>query len=269
MNYIIRSLELDFQFLKISKLTLFDKILFIINKYYVLFKNLIVGFQSKKSFAKVFGKKFYFEDKFGTAFLQSVYVDNHFLNKFIEPDSTIVDVGANIGQFNFFCFDYLKAKTVYSFEPVKETFEILKLNNNTNVYNYAISNLNDLSLGFDQTSLTASPFFTDSSRMKKVTTKKLDDIDDLKKESKIDLLKIDTEGTELDVLKASREILQKTKYILIEASIVRESSGNATELIKFLLNIIPSTELVYVGRPYIHGDKMTAVDLLFINNNDK
>jgi hypothetical protein len=42
----------------------------------------------------------------------------------------------------------------------------------------------------------------------------------------IDLLKIDTEGSEYDIISSADKVLDKTKLDMIEMSIFRESAGN-------------------------------------------
>ena len=127
MNLIKRSIELDLEFIKLG-LPAGDKLAFIIKKYSLLIKNFVFGFTKNKSYISVFKRKYYFDDRFGIAFLQSVYIDNAFLKNYVPPNATIVDIGGNIGQFRFFCENYLSTEKVYSFEPVKETYKTLVLN---------------------------------------------------------------------------------------------------------------------------------------------
>jgi len=58
MNLISRSIQLDFQFVKLD-LSFADKISFIAKKYLVLFKNFLFGFKKGESFIRLFGKKFF------------------------------------------------------------------------------------------------------------------------------------------------------------------------------------------------------------------
>jgi hypothetical protein len=83
----------------------------------------------------------------------------------------------------------------------------------------------------------------------------------------IDLFKIDTEGTELNVLKASKETLKKAKYILIEVSISRKSDGDIMEVLNYLKGILPGLKLIQVGRPYEESGMLKALDILFHNPN--
>ena len=271
MDLIIKSLKLDINLLLTSKITFYKKIIFIIKKYIVITKNYIIGFNPGKSFTKIFGEKYFYNDKFEPAFLQSVYVDHSFLSNFIKENGIIIDVGANIGQFNFFCRNYLKASKVYSFEPIKNTFEVLKKNIPDNIYNMAISSQKNITMYISKdTSLLNSAISNDNINSEKqlVSTVRLDDVEKIKNEKYIDLLKIDTEGTELDVIKTGIETSKKSKYILIEVSGDRKSSGNAIELISFLYNYIPNIKLIQFGRKYLNKDtSIGACDVLFYNDS--
>ena len=166
-------------------LGLFDELNFILKKYLTLGKNIVSGFSAGHSFTKIFGQKYYYDDKFGIAFLQSIYVDHALLKKYIPKSATIVDIGANTGQFNFFCKHFLKAKNIYSFEPIRKTYQLLKKNVSEHCYNYAISTKKSLTLYVPDLSLMASNFRPNIKYKKeKVQTLLLDDFESLKAEKK-------------------------------------------------------------------------------------
>lgn len=50
------------------------------------------------------------------------------IQKFIPPNATVIDAGANIGNHSLYYALIGKAKKIYSFEPQKKIFDILKLN---------------------------------------------------------------------------------------------------------------------------------------------
>lgn len=270
IKLLVRSLQLDIELMMIRGLSLLDKFVFIFTKYIVLIRNFIFWFQAGKSYVSIFGKKYFYEDKFGIAFLQSVYVDNAFLKNYIQKDAVIIDVGANIGQFNIFCKHFLGAKKVYSFEPIANTFNILKLNSPENIYHGAVSDEQSIEMYMPRaTSLMTSSIQANDDDIKETADGiKLSSIESIKSESKIDLLKIDTEGSELDVLRSSIEIAKKSKYILVETSMARDSSGDILELILFLKQAMPHLKLAWFGRPYISRDGVIdACDVLFYNDS--
>lgn len=271
MDLIIKSITLDIKLLLIPNILFYKKLVFIVIKYLVMIKNYTIGFRPGKSFIRVFGRKYFYNDKFEPAFLQSVYVDHSFLANFIRENGIVIDVGANVGQFNFFCRDYLRSSKVYSFEPVKSTFEVLKQNTQDHVYHMAVSSQKNMILYISkETSLLNSGILGDDINAEKqiVNSIRLDDIEEIKKEPHIDLLKIDTEGSELDVVKTGIETAQKSKYIFIEVSGDRKSSGNAIELISFLYACMPNIRLVQFGRKYLNKNtSIGACDVLFYNDS--
>ena len=58
----------------------------------------------------------------------------------------------------------------------------------------------------------------------------------LKDQSGFDLIKIDTQGSELNILKGSIEIVEKTKFLLLELSVVEYNFNAPTylQVIKYL-----------------------------------
>ena len=58
-------------------------------------------------------------------------------------------------------------------------------------------------------------------------------IAEIKQLPAIDLLKIDTEGAELEVLRYGTQTLRKSKFLFIEASVDRPCSGDLTEAAPF------------------------------------
>jgi FkbM family methyltransferase len=265
--FIHRSIQLDLQFLYINK-NIFSKIIFITVKYVLLCILLMRSLRRRKIEGKVriFGTDYWYGDIFGIAFLQSVYVDNAYLQQYIPNNCTVIDVGANIGQFNFFCRDYLKAKKVFSFEPTKEAYEILQ-HNVRFLERTAIGMVKKIYLHIPDTTLMASKFaYSSRDRIEEVPCAKLDDIDYVKKETHIDLLKIDTEGSEYEVLLSAVKILPKCHYVLVEASLHRQSSGDLIAVCSFFQKVQPSFVIEYIGRTYCENKEITAVDILFKNN---
>ena len=156
---------------------------------------------------------------------------------------TIIDGGAHKGEFINFIKKKLKDfEIVYTFEPQKNIFEILKINSNSSkifCYNYALSDSNDYRK-LKINNITSTSTFSEineksywfiiknlllSGRFKSsfineenVKTITLDSFVKKNNIKKIDLLKIDTEGHDLNVLKGSNEIFKqkKVKLILIE-----------------------------------------------------
>tara|TARA_B100001105_G_C22299806_1_gene403299 strand:- start:101 stop:943 length:843 start_codon:yes stop_codon:yes gene_type:complete len=148
-----------------------------------------------------------------------------------------IDIGANVGKYT----KLLLAETnseVIAFEPLPKAFEELKeieknFSSRLNVYNFGIGNKNsNLELNYSTEKSELASFiedldklsFIDSKNNKKIIVEvmTLDSFfkkyEQTYKEKEIDLLKIDTEGFELEVLNGASETLinKKPKFIQIE-----------------------------------------------------
>ena len=143
-----------------------------------------------------------------------------------------LDIGANTGTYSKLLIDDTSSK-VFSFEPLEDAFkELEKLANNQiykdrlKVYNFAFGESNKKEkLYYSNTKSQLASFLEDANKLsfvnkknnfsKIVEIKKLDDFVDVKN---VDLIKIDTEGYEMNVLKGSRNFIskKKPKFIQIE-----------------------------------------------------
>lgn len=286
-NLVTRSITLDFHFLCLP-LSFVEKIEFLIKKYFailVFFFNLKKnGSLNKKVFKiNLFGDAFYFDDIYNFTYLQNVYIESFFLKKFIPEGSIVIDIGANIGQFNFFARHCLKATRVYSIEPIKSSFRLLKLNTRSKdisnsseakilsfAYNCAISTKAKEIFYIPGSTLIASKFkLQENSQEEIVECRKLDDLHDLDSIGKVDLLKIDTEGSEYEILATGKNMLRKTKYVFLEASINRKSSKQIIELLILLRKLLPNIRLIFIDRGFLVKGLMEAVNLLLVNEKKR
>lgn len=265
MQKVLRSLQLDWSFLLLD-ISLDQKIEFLYKKYLVLMRNVLFKPQAGVTYITLWGEKYYYDDIYGLAVLQSAYCDNGVFKKFIRPQGTIIDIGANIGQFNHFSRHYLHAKTVVSFEPVAATYSCLIKNAKKNTFNFAISTKSSLQFYLPSLSVWATSQKQAGAKEEKVKGVRLDTFPEIQKLKNVDLLKIDVEGAEKDVLLASKRTIQKTKYILIEVSFERAATADAIDLLHTLKEIAPKIKLIKIGRLYDNEDTTTgAGDLLFLN----
>lgn len=146
-----------------------------------------------------------------------------YFEKIIKPTDTILDIGAHIGLFSVFFSKKLNSKgRVICFEPTPGTFQILKrtveLNDlrNCTVVNAAIADKSG-SLSFNLTSKDGEGSNANSlvqtERTVNVTEVKVFSIDDYRRieKLKIDILKIDVEGYELNALIGAMETFSNDK----------------------------------------------------------
>ena len=142
----------------------------------------------------------------------------------------IFDVGANIGQsVNSYRAWFPKAK-VHCFEPGRDTFEQLKSNTKSDdsiqCHNIALGASNrtgDLVINKD---LSVMNFLANESDLKenidgdmdrqKITVETLDSFCQSNNIAEISYLKIDTEGSDLVVLKGANSMLTKKKISIVE-----------------------------------------------------
>jgi FkbM family methyltransferase len=258
MGKLFWSLKLDFQFIFIvPNLSFYHKFDFIIRKYLHISYNILLGLD-KLNIATVFGKKYFYNELTGLASLQRVYCESYTLVKFLPKNPIVLDVGANVGQFNFFCSHYLEAKRVFSIEPLPDCFELLKLNAITpsDCSNLLISNKEgNTEFYLDTASSQLSSIVKEGIHNVKeyitVSGVTLDEIFLKAEFNGIDLLKIDTEGSEYDVLLSAEKTLCATRFVLVEMSVLRKSMGN-----------------IFKIGSYLNGHDFQLISLL-CKNNDK
>jgi FkbM family methyltransferase len=261
---ISRSLYLDSNLVKNLELTSSEKTSLLVKKYSELLKTHV--FKSEERKVSILGHDYYYFDPYAHSLLISIILDNLFLRKYLKPGSIIVDIGANIGQYYFFAKHILKAKQVFSFEPLPFIFKILKKNNPTS-YNLGISTKKNGKITIPDCDIFASMCIKPSSDSIPIKLAKLDGVDAIKKLTRIDLLKIDVEGAELDVLKSAGHSLKKSRYLLVEMSVDRPSMGDIQTTFSFLKTNFSEFKVIYMGLPLIRFDKCECVDVLFKNTH--
>jgi len=137
----------------------------------------------------------------------------------------IIDVGANIGNHSVF-FGCFLSKKVISVEPNSDIYEILEKNLNLNQINYEL-----IKTGISSQKNTAKLFTSyggDNVGMAKILDVgdesqqflqiELNTLDNIQKDldlKKIDLIKLDIEGHEMEALKGAKNILTKFKPDLL------------------------------------------------------
>jgi len=235
------SLSLDYELLcRVKNLPFTGKIYFILLKYALYLKHRICGRQGAHS-TMVFGTRFFYNDAYGLASLQRVYCAGHTLKELLPENPVIIDVGANVGQFNHFGSHYLGARRVISIEPVEESYEMLQRNAAVadDSHRCAISDVEgDVLFHVARESSQLSSYVADEDSSYResypVRARRLDSLATEMKLERVDLLKIDTEGSEFDVLKSAEKLLANTDLVLVEMSVFRKSAGNLFKIGNFL-----------------------------------
>lgn len=152
-------------------------------------------------------------------FLASIAKDH------LPNDATVFDVGANIGLTSSLFSLSAPEGRIYSFEPSPNAYpclqETIKANGLTNVtlYNLALgAEPGELSFADDHNSASASHLVVEGDTLGHITGKvPVRTLDEIAKEanlSRLDLIKIDVEGFEVDVLEGAKETLKKFKPLV-------------------------------------------------------
>lgn len=169
----------------------------------------------------------------------------------LKKGDAFIDVGANIGLMSIFAARIVEKGTVYSFEPLLETFAVLQKNieinniHNVKAYNIALSDTRGKSIiytnpyaGKGSTSFI-KPSEQDDVKEYKVMTERLDDFLETNPLSNLKMLKIDVEGWELHVLKGVKRLLKSSNapIICVEYSKMVRTESDPLEIYRFITNI--------------------------------
>lgn len=150
--------------------------------------------------------------------------------RFLQQEPVVFDIGANRGMFAKLVYQHRSKAKLHCFEPSVHTFSLLKeaLKNTTAVLNnFGISskaeerNLYSNQDGSGLASMTKRNLTHQAismDRVEKVAMESIDRYCDERNVDRIDLLKVDVEGHELDVFKGANStfIKKKITYVLFE-----------------------------------------------------
>ncbi len=188
------------------------------------------------------------------------YFDYHepeifrFLDKYLKPGMTFIDVGANIGVYTLFAGKRVGLKgKVIAFEPQPETFnrliENIELNRLTNIVakqvavgetsgKVEIVKHTDTSKSYTRIIRPTIDQGSQDLSIYAINMISLDKYLCSHQFVKIDYLKIDVEGFELNVLKGAKHILEKLIPSIIEVELIDEFQKRCGNSIKMVLNFL-------------------------------
>lgn len=179
------------------------------------------------------------------------FYDIDALVKKLPSNPLIVDIGANVGYFNMMLFSKVKDATVYAYEPIKVNYELFKTNISLNpglekkihLFNKAVvgTPIESVELFMEHSadnSVIAS-IYSDFDQQNKYSTKvpaiSLKEIIEGNGFNKVDLLKVDCEGSEYPIIyETPVSVWNKVNRLSIEVHNLDTETRNHEYLGKFL-----------------------------------
>tara|TARA_Y100001970_G_C14008726_1_gene737262 strand:+ start:121 stop:867 length:747 start_codon:yes stop_codon:yes gene_type:complete len=229
-------------------------------KYLIIFK--IIKF-FKKKYQRFFNSLF--KQKLNSVLLD--LQENH-----IEIND-IYDVGAYKGNWSYFLDrTSLKNKNFYLFESNFENEKYLKKYK----YKYFIETLSDdiKEVKFFSKSHVGDSYYRENTDFYpndiKPLIKKTTTLNIVQKTNNLpmpDFLKIDTQGSEIDILKGANQILKKCKIILLECPIINYNKGAPS--IDQYINYLNSIEFLPFDACELHyiDNVLVQIDIIFLKKN--
>lgn len=199
---------------------------------------------------------------------------------------TIIDIGANEGQFTSKMLSILPNAQIHCFEPLLDVFQKLKLNfaeyDNVTVYNFGLGESNEETEIFNNEFSPSSSLlemmnlhkdnfdFAVKVETKNVSIRRLNDCFDIKIKRPL-LIKIDVQGYEMYVLRGGDRVIEQADIIIIEASIYQlykdqplfdniysylidrgfRYAGNFEQVLSPLDNKILQVDAIFIGKNFI------------------
>jgi len=186
--------------------------------------------------------------------------------------NTILDIGANVGQFHILCKQIYPNSYIFSIEAstncedylkqITDQYLIALLAKDNSEYNFFTTKHSETGTGNSIYRELTEHYSDEYISIIKKQGIKLDDI--FESDSKFDLIKIDTQGSELDIITGGIELCKKAKGILLEVSLTQynENSPLYHDVIKYMKEI--GFEMKEVLDENIHPI-VHQQDILFIN----
>ena len=152
--------------------------------------------------------------------------NDYYFDKYIHNDSIVIDIGAFIGTNTAKMAK--RAKKVYSFEPVKQTFQLLKKNidlnhiHNVELYDYAVGeqyktidgfwySMEEYMVNYGTMRINHSHDLLNHCLKQETIMVRLDDII----LNKIDFIKIDAEGYETNIIEGAMSLIIKYRPVIL------------------------------------------------------
>ena len=183
----------------------------------------------------------------------------------LKEESIIFDVGANIGDYSKEIRKINNKSTIYCFEPVPNTFKKLKethLNTKDIILNnFAFSNeikefeMFEYGKHYGTNSIEKhEELISEETKKIKIYLNTIDNFCKQEKIEKIDFLKIDVEGHEVNVLKGARDMIKNKKINIIQLEynyLWKNTNNTLQEVFETLSNYYNIYRLTFWGRIHL------------------
>jgi FkbM family methyltransferase len=184
-----------------------------------------------------------------------------------------LDIGAHFGSYSKMIKEIWSDVDVFMIEANPNNEENLKKSG----FNYIISLLTDkkaeifdfyinkLDINSTGCSIYRENTHHFSDENLEVIKLKSNTLDDLFIDQKFDLIKIDTQGSELDILKGGLNLVKRCQYIILETSLINYNFD--APLIDDVLNFMKSINYKMIDIVELHyiDNKLIQIDILFEN----
>jgi len=180
-------------------------------------------------------------------------IQGHAILEFVNKDGNAIDIGAHVG---FWLRDMCKQfKHVYAFEPIEEVRQCLAKNvsaENYSTYSVGLGAKNEnLKVNYNPAETGNTHASKDGNQT--ITIRKLDDMN----LPKIDYIKVDTEGFEIEVLKGGEKLIKEYKpfvHVEVKGKVLVKQGLSSDDVDEYLKSIDYkevfriSSERVYVHK---------------------
>ncbi len=180
---------------------------------------------------------------------------------FIDDVRVIMDVGANVGAASLFLSAHYPTAAVYAFEPARETFALLERNmrgqDNVTCFPFGLYDRSvdaKLEIGDEGPGTATARLDGGDSQDERIRLRSTADWLRDKQIGRVDILKLDTEGCEVPILRAMRQLIVSMKVIYLEyhseddRKIVDELVGDSHVLVFANVYRLHRGELTYVAK---------------------
>ena len=188
---------------------------------------------------------------------------------------SILDIGCNVGQFFHLCQntwgDSFDAFLIDGNEHIEEDiqklgvpYKVCVLSDEIKEIDWYSTKVNLKNTG-DSYYRENTDFYSDDNLIvsKKVTTT----LSDMFADAQFDLIKMDTQGSEIDIIKGGVNLCKKAKYIILEVALVNYNEGAPLndDVIEFMktINFIAESRIGAI----IRDGTVLQQDILFKNEN--